>query len=236
MKAAMGASIAVVPLTIPLLTGPATISTVVIYAERAQTFLQLSALVGYGVVIGAGHGAVLRAGRPDRARAGQDRHQRDDPADGPDPGGAGGGSDGAGSAQAVSRALGTAGSLSLSPASLARCSLHLKRLDQLAAGVAQALGQQLRELDQQLGAHGRMNEISRATAAPAEHGGLDLAQRPAAGVARLAVEHRHLAHDGAFLEHRQPRDVARLLRVRRPRRSCACPRRRCRAAAASSSR
>jgi multiple antibiotic resistance protein len=51
-KAAMGASIAVVPLTIPLLTGPATISTVVIYAERAQTVLQLAALVGYGVVIG----------------------------------------------------------------------------------------------------------------------------------------------------------------------------------------
>jgi multiple antibiotic resistance protein len=51
-KAAMGASIAVVPLTIPLLTGPATISTVVIYAERAQTFLQMAALVGYGVVIG----------------------------------------------------------------------------------------------------------------------------------------------------------------------------------------
>jgi multiple antibiotic resistance protein len=51
-KAAMGASIAVVPLTIPLLTGPATISTVVIYAERAQTVLQVAALVGYGVVIG----------------------------------------------------------------------------------------------------------------------------------------------------------------------------------------
>ncbi len=42
-KAAMGASIAVVPLTIPLLTGPATISTVVIYANQAQTWLQLSA-------------------------------------------------------------------------------------------------------------------------------------------------------------------------------------------------
>ena len=51
-KAAMGASIAVVPLTIPLLTGPATISTVVIYADRAQTFWQMSTLVGYGVVIG----------------------------------------------------------------------------------------------------------------------------------------------------------------------------------------
>lgn len=51
-KAAMGASIAVVPLTIPLLTGPATISTVVIYAQQAQSFVQLAALVGYGVVIG----------------------------------------------------------------------------------------------------------------------------------------------------------------------------------------
>ncbi len=45
------ASIAVVPLTIPLLTGPATMSTVVIYAERAQTFWQHAALVGYGMVI-----------------------------------------------------------------------------------------------------------------------------------------------------------------------------------------
>jgi multiple antibiotic resistance protein len=51
-KAAMGASIAVVPLTIPLLTGPATMSTVVIYAERAHTFWQLMVLVGYGVVVG----------------------------------------------------------------------------------------------------------------------------------------------------------------------------------------
>jgi multiple antibiotic resistance protein len=51
-KAAMGASIAVVPLTIPLLTGPATMSTVVIYAEKANTFFQLATLVGYGVVIG----------------------------------------------------------------------------------------------------------------------------------------------------------------------------------------
>jgi multiple antibiotic resistance protein len=52
-KAAMGASIAVVPLTIPLLTGPATMSTVVIYAERAHSFWQLMVLVSYGVVIGA---------------------------------------------------------------------------------------------------------------------------------------------------------------------------------------
>jgi multiple antibiotic resistance protein len=49
--AATRASIAVVPLTIPLLTGPATMSTVVIYADRAQTFWQHAALVGYGLVI-----------------------------------------------------------------------------------------------------------------------------------------------------------------------------------------
>ena len=49
--AAARASIAVVPLTIPLLTGPATMSTVVIYADKAKTFWQLGTLVGYGVVI-----------------------------------------------------------------------------------------------------------------------------------------------------------------------------------------
>ena len=50
-KAAMGASVALVPLTIPLLTGPATMSTVVIYAEKAKTFFELSLLVGYGLVV-----------------------------------------------------------------------------------------------------------------------------------------------------------------------------------------
>lgn len=45
------ASIAVVPLTIPLLTGPATMSTVVIYAEKAKDIFQLATLVGYGLVI-----------------------------------------------------------------------------------------------------------------------------------------------------------------------------------------
>ncbi len=51
-NASARASIAVVPLTIPLLTGPASMSTVVIYADKAQTFWQHAALVGYGVVIG----------------------------------------------------------------------------------------------------------------------------------------------------------------------------------------
>jgi len=63
-KAAMGASIAVVPLTIPLLTGPATISTVVIYAEKAKTLLQLGTLVGYGVVIGLATAACFALAQP----------------------------------------------------------------------------------------------------------------------------------------------------------------------------
>jgi multiple antibiotic resistance protein len=51
-RADAGASIAVVPLTIPLLTGPATISTMVIYAERTRHWWELGTLVLYGVVIG----------------------------------------------------------------------------------------------------------------------------------------------------------------------------------------
>lgn len=52
-KAAMGNSIAVVPLTIPLLTGPAAMSTVVIYADRANGVWQHITLMGYGVVVAA---------------------------------------------------------------------------------------------------------------------------------------------------------------------------------------
>jgi multiple antibiotic resistance protein len=51
-KVDAGDSIAIVPLTIPLLTGPATISTMVIYAEKTRHWWQLAVLVGYGVVIG----------------------------------------------------------------------------------------------------------------------------------------------------------------------------------------
>lgn len=50
-KVDAGASIAVVPLAIPLLTGPATISTVVIYAEKTRFLWQLGVMVAYGVVI-----------------------------------------------------------------------------------------------------------------------------------------------------------------------------------------
>ncbi|TSE18423.1 hypothetical protein Talka_02169 [Tepidimonas alkaliphilus] len=62
--AASRASIAVVPLTIPLLTGPATMSTVVIYAERAQTFWQHAALVGYGVVVALATAACFALAEP----------------------------------------------------------------------------------------------------------------------------------------------------------------------------
>jgi multiple antibiotic resistance protein len=59
-----GASIAVVPLTIPLLTGPATISTMVIYAERTRHWWELAVLVGYGVVVGlAAFAAFSASGR-----------------------------------------------------------------------------------------------------------------------------------------------------------------------------
>ena len=50
-KLGAGASIAVVPLAIPLLTGPATISTMVIYAQRTKHWWELAVLVGYGLVV-----------------------------------------------------------------------------------------------------------------------------------------------------------------------------------------
>ena len=60
-KADAGDSIAIVPLTIPLLTGPATISTMVIYADKTRTLLEHAVLVGYGVVIGAATFAAFSA-------------------------------------------------------------------------------------------------------------------------------------------------------------------------------
>lgn len=51
-RADSGASIAVVPLTIPLLTGPASISTVVIYADTTKHIWDMGVLIGYGFIIG----------------------------------------------------------------------------------------------------------------------------------------------------------------------------------------
>lgn len=67
-KASAGASVAIVPLTIPLLAGPAAISTVVIYSERTRSLWEHAALVGYGVVIGvAAYLAMSASGRIARA-------------------------------------------------------------------------------------------------------------------------------------------------------------------------
>ena len=62
-------SIAIVPLTIPLLTGPATISTMVIYAEKTRHWWEIAVLVGYGVVIALAICDRVRPRRPHRARA-----------------------------------------------------------------------------------------------------------------------------------------------------------------------
>ena len=63
-KADAGASIAVVPLAIPLLTGPATISTIVIYAEKTRHLWEHAVLVGYGVIIAlVTYGAFSASGR-----------------------------------------------------------------------------------------------------------------------------------------------------------------------------
>ncbi|VWX58769.1 conserved membrane hypothetical protein [Burkholderiales bacterium 8X] len=64
VKASLGASIAVVPLTIPLLTGPATMSTMVIYAEKTSHWWELALLVGYGVVIGLATGIAFSLAEP----------------------------------------------------------------------------------------------------------------------------------------------------------------------------
>ncbi|CAN5342571.1 YchE family NAAT transporter [soil metagenome] len=64
VKASLGASIAVVPLTIPLLTGPATISTMVIYAEKTQHIWELAVLVGYGAIIGVATGITFSLAEP----------------------------------------------------------------------------------------------------------------------------------------------------------------------------
>jgi multiple antibiotic resistance protein len=57
-------SIAVVPLTIPLLTGPATMSTVVIYAEKSKHIYQLATLVGFGFVIALATAICFMAAQP----------------------------------------------------------------------------------------------------------------------------------------------------------------------------
>lgn len=63
-EAADRASVAVVPLTIPLLTGPATISTVIIYASNTKSLWQHAVLIGYGVVVAAAAALCFLAAEP----------------------------------------------------------------------------------------------------------------------------------------------------------------------------
>ena len=58
------ASVAVVPLTIPLLTGPATISTVIIYASNTHYWWQHAVLISYGVVIAGAAALCFMAAEP----------------------------------------------------------------------------------------------------------------------------------------------------------------------------
>jgi multiple antibiotic resistance protein len=58
------ASIAVVPLAIPLLTGPGSISTVIVYAGKARHWYEPLFLVGIGVAIGLVVWTVFRAAEP----------------------------------------------------------------------------------------------------------------------------------------------------------------------------
>lgn len=53
VEAQSRANIAVVPMAIPLLTGPGTISTVIIYASTSKTIWQLGSLIVAGVVVAA---------------------------------------------------------------------------------------------------------------------------------------------------------------------------------------
>ena len=57
-------NIAVVPLAIPLLTGPGTISTVIIYADKATSVWQTTSLVVSGILIGALTFGALSAAYP----------------------------------------------------------------------------------------------------------------------------------------------------------------------------
>ena len=100
-KVDAGDSIAIVPLTIPLLTGPATISTMVIYAEKTRHWWSSRCWSATASSSALAVWVAFGLSGPHRRGARPDRHQRDDAADGPDPGGDGGRGDVGRAGQAV---------------------------------------------------------------------------------------------------------------------------------------
>lgn len=70
-EAAERASIAVVPLTIPLLAGPGTMSSVIILSERARHWWELAVLVVIGAAIGGIVWVTLRLAGPISRLAGR---------------------------------------------------------------------------------------------------------------------------------------------------------------------
>jgi multiple antibiotic resistance protein len=70
-EAAERSSIAVVPLTIPLLAGPGTMSSVIILSEHARQWWQLAVLILIGIAIGGVVWLTLRLAGPISRLAGQ---------------------------------------------------------------------------------------------------------------------------------------------------------------------
>jgi len=70
LEASTKHSIAVVPLAVPLLTGPGSISTVIVHADRARGWLEVGGLVASGALIGALVYASFRLAEPIQALLG----------------------------------------------------------------------------------------------------------------------------------------------------------------------
>jgi multiple antibiotic resistance protein len=76
------ASVAVVPLAIPMLTGPASMSTMVIFADRTQNMLQMIQLLLYAALVSCHGVRQLFIGATHCPFHGPHRHQRHDAVDG----------------------------------------------------------------------------------------------------------------------------------------------------------
>ncbi len=77
-----GGGVGVVPLAIPLLSGPGAISTVIIYTAQGEGPGHLAFMIGASALLGGRLDPVV-AGHPDRVPPGADRHQHRAAADEP---------------------------------------------------------------------------------------------------------------------------------------------------------